>query len=271
MLALQSSNPVLANEHLGSVMGEAEASSNTATVMGVVNKTSLLVGIAVVAGSIAYALTASNPALTMVFWAVSGLVSLVMFFVLWRKPAVSAPVAFIYSIVQGCFLGSLSNQLESILVAQGISVAGGSLALQAFVVTAGVTLATLALYRAGILRPTRMFNAIVTSLVGGIAMTYMISIVLMLVGIQMPFLSLGSALQGGTPALIGLGLNAAILIVAALTLVMDFGQIESAVANRAPKSMEWFLSFGLVVSLAWIYFEALKMVFRVAVLLNNRK
>lgn len=271
MLALQSSNPVLANEHLGSVLSEAEASPQTATITGVINKTSILVGTAVVAGAVAYSLTTANPALTMVFWGVSGLVSLVMFFTLWRKPAVSPAVAFIYSIVQGCFLGSLACQLEAILASQDIAVAGGSLALQAFVVTAGVTLATLALYRAGILRPTRMFNAIVTSLVGGIAVTYLISIVLMFFGIQMPFLSLGSAFEGGTPALIGLGLNAAILIVAALTLVMDFGQIEAAVESRAPRSMEWFLSFGLVVSLAWIYFEALKLVFRIAILLQNRR
>ncbi len=271
MLALQSSNPVLANEHLGEVMQEAPAAPATASVTGVINKTSLLVGAAVTAGAIAYSLTTTNPALTAIFWAGSGLISLVLFFVLWRKPAISAPVAFLYSIAQGCFLGSLSFQLEQILKAQGISTAAGALALQAFVVTAGVTLATLALYRAGILRPTRMFNAVITSMVGGIAAIYLIGFILSFFGIQMPFLSLGSALQGGTPALIGLGLNAVILIVAALTLVMDFGQIEAAVAGKAPRSMEWFLSFGLVVSLAWIYFEALKMVFRVAMIMNSRK
>lgn len=271
MLALQSSNPVLANEHLSGVMSEAAPAPATATVTGVINKTSILVGTAVVAGAIAYSMTSANPGLAVLFWGASGLVSLVLFFTLWRKPAVSAPVAFIYSIAQGCFLGSLSFQLESILVAKGISTAAGGLALQAFVVTAGVTLATLALYRAGILRPTRMFNAVVTSLVGGIAAVYLISFVLSFFGIQMPFISIGSALQGGTPALIGLGLNAAILIVAALTLVMDFGQIEAAVESKAPRSMEWFLSFGLVVTLAWIYFEALKMVFRVALLFADRK
>lgn len=270
MTALESSNPILANENLFGAMQAAGTSPQTATISGVINKTTALVLAAVVAGSVAYGLTTSN-AMVMLFWAASGIVSLILFFTMRKAVSISPVVAFIYAVAQGAFLGSFSKMLEWILVQQGIKMAGGSLALQAFVVTAGMVLAMLALYRARIIQPTARFQAVLTSLVGGIAVIYLIGFVLAIFGVQIPFLSIGSALQGGTPALIGLGLNAAILIIAALTLIMDFGQIEAAVESRAPSSMEWYLAFGLTVSMAWIFLEALKLVFRLALIFGNRK
>ena len=58
---------------------------------------------------------------------------------------------------------------------------------------------------------------------------------------------------------------------AALWLLVDFAQIDEAVAAGAPKSMEWMLAFGLIVTLAWVYYESLKMAFRVAALFGNRE
>lgn len=271
MTVLQSSNPILANENLFGAMQEAGTAPQTASVSGVINKTTALVLAAVVAGAGGYYLAAQNPSMVMILWAVSGITALVLFFTMRKAVTVKPPVAFIYAITQGAFMGALSSMLEGILASQGIVMAGGSLALQAFVVTAGMVLATLALYRARIIKPTARFQAVITSLVGGIALIYLAMIVMSFFGVQMPFLSIGSALQGGTPALIGLGLNVAILIIAALTLIMDFGQIEAAVESRAPVSMEWYLAFGLTVSMAWIFFEALKLVFRLALLFGDRK
>ena len=71
--------------------------------------------------------------------------------------------------------------------------------------------------------------------------------------------------------LIGLGLNAFILVIASLMLVIDFERVEQIVDAGAPRSMEWYAAFGLLVTLAWIYYEAVKMVFRLAVILGNRK
>ena len=87
----------------------------------------------------------------------------------------------------------------------------------------------------------------------------------------MPFLSLGSALRGGREALIGLGLNAAILGLASLWLIIDFGKVEEIVRRGSPKDMEWYGAFALLVTLAWVYYEAVKLCFRVAILLGNRK
>ena len=104
----------------------------------------------------------------------------------------------------------------------------------------------------------------------GVGIMYLVAFVLSLFGTQVPFLSLGSALQGGTPALVGLGINLAILLLASLWLLVDLAQIDNAVAAGAPKSMEWMLAFGLVVTLAWVYLEALKLAFRLASMFNSR-
>jgi len=271
MTALQSSNPILASESLFGTLQGAQAEAQTASVTGVINKTTMLVLAAVVAGAAGYYLCANNPGLVWILWAVSGLTALVLFFTMRKAVTVKPPVAFIYAITQGAFMGALSNLLEGILVSQGIAIAGGSLALQAFVITAGMVLATLALYRARIIRPTAKFQAVMTSLVGGIALIYLAMFVMSFFNVQMPFLSIGSAMQGGSAAYIGLGLNAIILIIAALTLIMDFGQIEAAVESRAPASMEWYLAFGLTVSMVWIFFEALKIVFRLAMMFGDRR
>jgi len=105
----------------------------------------------------------------------------------------------------------------------------------------------------------------------GVMMIYLISFVLMIFGgPTLPFITLGSAFQGGTPALIGLGLNVAILGLASLWLVIDFKTVEDQVNAGAPKYMEWYCGFALLVTLAWIYYEAVKLAFRVAILLNSR-
>ncbi|MHC4903968.1 MAG: Bax inhibitor-1/YccA family membrane protein, partial [Planctomycetota bacterium] len=71
-------------------------------------------------------------------------------------------------------------------------------------------------------------------------------------------------------ALIGLGINVFILGVASMWLIIDFKLIEDRVAEGGPKYMEWYCGFALLVTLAWIYFEAVKLAFRIAILLGNR-
>ena len=87
----------------------------------------------------------------------------------------------------------------------------------------------------------------------------------------MPFLSIGSALQGGQAAYIGLGLNVMILGVASLWLIIDFGMIEKQLNDGAPKHMEWFSAFILMVTLVWIYLEAVKLCFRLAILFGRKR
>ncbi len=265
----QSSNPILAKDDAfaqfygGGAMAIAAEKPTTATLSGVVNKTAILVLIAVAAGAFAYALL---PPSTSVLW-ISSIVAFVLClgagFLLAGKPQAAPVVAPVYAVAEGAFLGVLTSALENVLASMGKGLPGG-LALSAFVITISVTVAMLALYGARIIKPTKTFQAVVGTLVGGIGIAYLAMFVLQLFGTSLPFLSLGSALQGGTAALIGLGLNAFILIVAALTLVMDFKMIEDRIAANPPKYIEWYCGFALLVTIAWIYYEAVKLAFRVA-------
>ena len=116
------------------------------------------------------------------------------------------------------------------------------------------------------LRPSQTFKAVLGTLTLGIMMAYLANLVLeVLFGMHLPFLSIRSAFEGGTPALIGLGLNVLILVVASLWLVVDLEQVEEIVNSGSPVELEWYGAFALLVTLAWIYFEAVKLALRVAV------
>lgn len=278
-MQLQSSNPALHNETFGHFLGE-EARSENATLAGVVNKTGILVGITCVAGAAGYALAPTVPWLPMAAAISSFVFLLIVGFVIRRNPAMAPAVGWIYAIIEGLFLGSITALLDNMLSGylEGMGVTTGAsatvsrvgIALPAFVITLSSVVTMLGLYRAGILKPTRRFQAVVMTLTGGIMVTYLIMFVLSIFGVSMPFLSLASAFEGGTSGLIGIGLNVLILGVAALYLIIDFGEVEAIVESGAPKSMEWYAGFTLLVTMAWIYYEAVKLVFRLAIMFANR-
>ena len=105
----------------------------------------------------------------------------------------------------------------------------------------------------------------------GIMLTYVLSFLMaLLFGASLPLISLSSAATGGTMAWVAVGINVLILGIAAMWLIVDFGMIEQRIAAGGPRSIEWYCTFALLVSLAWIYFEAVKLVFRLALIFGNR-
>ena len=109
----------------------------------------------------------------------------------------------------------------------------------------------LALYTMRIIQPTKKFMMGVFAATAGIALTYLVGLVLSMFGIQMGFL------HGN--GLFGIGFSVVVVIVAALNLIMDFATIEQGVQQRAPKYMEWYAAFGLLVTLVWLYLEILRL------------
>ena len=91
-----------------------------------------------------------------------------------------------------------------------------------------------------------------------------------LFGVQVPFITVFATPTSGSGPWIGLGLNLFILLVASLLLIIDFKVIEDHIKAGSPKRIEWFLGFCLLVTLAWIYIEAVKLSARVAILAGNR-
>lgn len=267
---LQSSNPALQNDQaFQELRGIFAGQADVATLQGIVNKTGILLLLAVSAGAGGYQLVATMPSIMWISAIAAFGICLGVYFVIARKPAMAKVLGPVYAIVEGCFLGALSGALDRTLAQMGYAVAGG-VAVQAFVITISILLAMLALYSFRILRPTRRFTAIVSVATAGIMLTYLISFGLSFFGMSLPLVSLNSAFAGGTAGLIGVGINVLILGVASMWLIIDFGMIEQQVARQGPKTMEWFCAFALMVTLAWIYLEAVKLVFRLAILFGNR-
>lgn len=270
----QSSNPVLNRDDMfEQVYGRDmfATRSDVTTMGGVVNKTAILVGIAVTCGSLGYTWFQSNPS---VLW-ISSIASLIVCFglgmFLCGRPKAAPIYAPIYAIVEGVFLGAFTGVADAILKSRGLAVAGG-VGLQAFIITASAMVSMLALYKTGIIKPTRTFQAILGVATGGIMLAYLISFVLHIFWRPLPLISFyGAVSEQGPIALVGLGINLFILGIASLWLIIDFKTIEDRIADGSPKYMEWYCGYGLLVTLAWIYYEAVKIVVRVAIILGDRK
>ena len=152
---------------------------------------------------------------------------------------VTAPV---YALLEGLFLGSLSAMLE--LRYPGI-------AIESVAMTFGTCFAMLLAYRSGLIRPTEKFTMGVVAATGGIAIVYLLSMVLGLFHVQVP------GIFGSGP--IGILFSVAVVIIAALNLILDFGVIEEGAARGLPKYMEWYSAFGLMVTLIWLYLEIIRL------------
>jgi uncharacterized YccA/Bax inhibitor family protein len=274
----ESSNPVLNNDNAfasdfsRNMFGSnAVERPNVTTLQGVVNKTAILVGIAVFAGTIGYTIFQSTPS---ALW-ISSIVSMIVCFgiglFLCGKPKAAPIYAPIYAVTEGVFLGAFTGLADAILKSKNVALAGG-VGVQAFIITMAAMVSMLLLYKTGLVRPTQRFRAILGVATGGLFLAYLISFVLSFFWRPLPLISFyGAVSETGPMALIGVGINLFVLGLAAMWLVIDFKQVEDRIADGSPKYMEWYCGFGLLVTLAWIYFEAVKLLVRVAILLGNRK
>jgi uncharacterized YccA/Bax inhibitor family protein len=148
----------------------------------------------------------------------------------------------VYSLLEGLVLGGVSALFE--LRFPGIAV-------QAVMLTFGTFMCMLLLYRSGTIRATDKFRTGIFAATGGIALIYLASFVLGFFGIQIP------GIFGN--GLIGIAFSFVVVGIAALNLILDFDFIERGAANGAPKYLEWFAAFGLMVTLIWLYLEMLRL------------
>ena len=218
--------------------------NNVMTLNGTVNKTGLLLLLCVFSAAFVWS-QVSTPAGIVgagpYMWggAIGGLVlALVTIFKKEWAP-ISAPL---YAIVEGLFLGAISAMYNHMY--EGI-------VMQAVLLTFGTLFAMLFCYRSGLIKATENFKMGVAAATGGIFLVYLASMVLGMFGIQIPMIH-----ESG---LVGIGFSLVVVVVAALNLVLDFDFIETGVEKGAPKYMEWYGAFGLVVTLVWLYIEFLRL------------
>jgi uncharacterized YccA/Bax inhibitor family protein len=155
----------------------------------------------------------------------------------------SAPLlAPLYALTEGIFLGVISKAFE---------VQWDGIVFQAVLATIGVFFATLALYVFGVVKVTRRFQMIVIGATFGIFFLYLAGALMSLFGVDVVFWN--------EPTALGIIISVVICIVASMNLFLDYEFIRQASINGAPKYMEWYGAFGIMITLVWIYLEMLRL------------
>jgi len=248
---LKSSNPAMKafentqNLSLGPTDQFVADESQRMTINGTINKTGILIVIAMVTGAWGWGKVMTAPQLLMPFFWTSLVVSIGCYIALWKRPDWASVVAPIYAVVQGVFLGALSGIIDNIYP---------GIAMQAAMATMATVVGMLIAYRTGIIRATPMFKKIVITATMGIMVFYAISIVASLFGLNF------SVNEFGNSGWISIGLSLFIVVIAALNLILDFDYIERGATEGAPKHMEWYGAFGLMVTIVWLYIEMLRLI-----------
>jgi uncharacterized YccA/Bax inhibitor family protein len=152
---------------------------------------------------------------------------------------VTAPL---YALAQGFALGGISATFEQMFP---------GIVFHAFTLTIGTLFALLLAYQSKMVQVTDNFRLGLFAATGGIALIYILDLGLSFFGIRMPLIH--------ETGLLGVGISLFIVVIAALNLVLDFDFIENASKQGAPKYMEWYGAFGLMVTLIWLYVEILKL------------
>jgi|TARA_B110000285_G_scaffold58952_1_gene67521 uncharacterized YccA/Bax inhibitor family protein len=233
----RSGNPALSKRtfnNLKSTTGEVM------TLDGTVNKTAMSLAILLFAAYYTY----SNAIMDYVLIGLIGgfIVALVTIFKKEWSP-ITVPI---YAVLEGLYLGGVSkmfgNMFEPGIVPQAICL------------TLGILIALLFAYKTKIIKVTENFKLGVFAATAGILVVYLISILMSAFG--------GRGLPIMDPtntSMISIGFSLFVVGIASLNLVMDFDFIEQGVENGAPKYMEWYGAFGLLMTLIWLYLEILKL------------
>jgi uncharacterized YccA/Bax inhibitor family protein len=157
----------------------------------------------------------------------------------------------VYALFEGVFLGGISAMYNNVFAktAPGI-------VTQAVLLTFGAVIAMYVLYRFRIIKVTEQFRSIIFIATAGIAIFYLLAIVLRMFHVDIAFIHEGSTL--------GIVFSLFVVGIAALNLLLDFDMIEKGVAAGAPKYMEWYGAFGLLVTIVWLYLEILRLLAKLA-------
>lgn len=245
---LRTSNPALGDRTF-SVGAHSSTGADRMTIDGAVNKSFLLIAIVIAMAAWSWQMTMPEsgwaadvqPSIPGWYWPViigAFIVSIVIIF----KPTTAPYLAPVYAAGEGLLLGTLSAIFE---------VRFPGIVIQAVLGTAGVFMALLLAYKSKLIPVTDNFRLGVVAATGGIAIVYVIDMVMRAFGVNVPFIH-----ENG---MIGIGISVVVVIVAALNLVLDFDFIEKGAESGAPKYMEWYAAFGLLVTLIWLYLEILRL------------
>jgi uncharacterized YccA/Bax inhibitor family protein len=252
MALFQSSNPTLSEKIFSRSIDQSV--TDVMTVRGSIQKFGFLLLLVLAGAAYTWKLYFSFKFPTMMTFFFVGMIGgLICAVVLTFKPNLARYLSPAYAVLEGFVLGGLSA-----LVNDMFKKSYPNIVFTAVLLTFGVAFAVFLLYNFRVIRATEKFRAVLTSAIFGIAIFYFISIILRLFHIDIAFL------QWGNNSMIGIIFNLFVVVVAALSLVLQFDNIETGERMGAPKYMEWYGAFGLLVTLVWLYLEILQLLSRFA-------
>ena len=243
-LSYRSGNPVLTSN----AFNLKSDYSDKMTIGGTVNKTFLTLMILV--GSAYYSWTYIS--ITNVLAFPSVIVAFIVGIITIRKKEWAPVTVPIYGVLQGIFLGIISNMFNTLY---------DGIVITAISYTLCILFALLSVYRLGIIKPSENFKLGVAAATGGIAILYATNFVMGIFGSGIPLMDVNNS------SMYSIGFSVFVIIIASMNLVVDFDFIEEGAEKGAPKFMEWYGAFGLMVTLVWLYLEILKLLAK----MNSRK
>ena len=238
----RSGNPALSDATFGK---DGAAIGKVMTLQGTVNKTGILLALLVICAFYTWNIffQTGNPAAVMplaIGGAIGGLIFALITIFKKTWAGITAPI---YAGLEGLFLGGISAIFEAQYP---------GIVIQATGLTLGTLASLLLLYKMGIIKPTENFRLMIVSATMGIGILYLISFIMNMFGST----GIGFIHSNG---LFGIGFSLFVVAIAALNLVLDFDFIEQGAEQGAPKYMEWFGAFALMVTLIWLYLEMLRL------------
>jgi uncharacterized YccA/Bax inhibitor family protein len=248
MSAFRTSNPTLTEKIFDKSLNENSAAFGVMSVRGTMNKFGFLLLMVMASAMYTWSLvtpeTMDTAKTIMIVGAIGGFVmALVMIF----KPNWSGYIAPAYAILEGLFIGGISAFFNEIFKASYPNII-----LHAVGLTLGVALSMFLLYNFRVINVTHKLRSMIMSATLGIGLFYLIVWILSLFGVDMGF-------GPNDGSLLSIGISLFIVGIAAFNLLLDFDSIEKAAEMGAPKYMEWYGAFGLLVTLVWLYLEILKL------------
>lgn len=248
-----SSNPAMGSGIYSKARQLAGSNSGVMTVQGTVVKTLLLLLMLTVAGAFTWQMvTSGNNPSAPTGWIIGGLIGgLICALVIIFKPNTAPYLAPFYAAAEGLFLGAISA-IFNVAFAEtmpGIVVTAVSL-------TVLTTFIMLFAYQTKLIKVTEKFRSVIIIATASVAVFYLIVLLLGVFGVETSFIHGSSWLS--------IGISIVIVGIAALNLLLDFDFIEKGASAGAPKFMEWYGAFGLLVTLVWLYLEILKLLAKFA-------
>jgi uncharacterized YccA/Bax inhibitor family protein len=241
-LSLRSGNPVLSKKTFTNTI----SSSDQMTIEGTVNKTAI--SLLLLVGTGYFTFDVISPVLLIGAGIGGFILALVTIFKKEWAP-ITVPL---YAILEGALLGGISYMYNA---------SYNGIVTNAILLTVGILISLLIAYRSGYIKATENFKLGIFAATGGIAIVYFVNLIMGFFGSGLGVMSINNA----SP--LSIGFSIVVVIIASLNLVLDFDFIEEGAEKGAPKYMEWYGAFGLLVTLIWLYLEILRLLAK----LNSRK